>query len=358
MVTVRKVFGLILFGMALYFLLPLLHERSVPVLVAFFAISAAYLIAWEARRTKPKQFAWALRGIGGLAALTAVFFVVPRPAAAEIEWQPYSEEAVTKAVSEGKGVIIDTFADWCIPCRELDHNTFTDASVKREANHFVMLKLNLTSSDANTEAGRAATRYDIRGVPTVLFIDGAGHEIPELRLVSFAKPSEFLDKMMKLDATLASTEGGKSSPAAVSGEQSYGSLPSESVTLLDGGKLDFPAEHGKVVLIDFWATWCVPCAKEFPIFNALAKDYKDKGLEVIGVAMDQEGASKVKPFLKTHPMSYRVALGSDSTAKSFGVGEVYPVTIIADKQGRIRYTHSGITEGETFRREIEQLLKE
>ena len=358
MVTVRKVFGLILFGMALYFLMPLLHERSVPVLVTFFAISAAYLIAWEARRTKPKQFAWALRGIGGVAALTAVFFVVPRRAAAEIPWQPYSEQAVTNAVSEGKGVIIDTYADWCIPCRELDQSTFTDTGVKKEANHFVMLKLNLTSKDANTEAGRAATRYDIRGVPTVLFIDGAGHEIPELRLVSFTKPSEFLDKMKKLGATSASTETGKAASAGVSGEQSYSSLPSDSVTLLDGGKLDFPAQRGKVVLIDFWATWCVPCAKEIPIFNALDKAYKDKGLEIIGVAMDQEGASKVKPFLKAHPMSYRVAIGTDTTAKSFGVGEVYPIAIIADKQGRIRYTHTGITEDETFRREIEQLIKE
>ena len=78
MVTVRKIFGLILLGMALYFLLPLLGNRSVPILAAFLVCCAAYLIAWEARRTKPKQFAWVLRGIGGLAALTAVFFIVPK----------------------------------------------------------------------------------------------------------------------------------------------------------------------------------------------------------------------------------------------------------------------------------------
>jgi thiol:disulfide interchange protein DsbD len=358
MVTVRKVFGLVLFGMALYFLLPLLHERSVPVLVAFFAISAAYLIAWEARRTKPRQFAWVLRGIGGFAALTAVFFVMPKRAATEIEWQPYSEQAMTNAVSEGKGVVIDTFADWCIPCRELDHSTFTDASVKREANHFVMLKLNLTSRDANTEAGRAATRYDIRGVPTVLFIDPAGKEVPDLRLVSFERPDSFLNRMMKLGATSPAREGAKPPSEAGSGEQSYPGLPSDSVGLLDGGKLDFAGERGKVVLIDFWATWCVPCAKEIPTFNTLNKEYKDKGLDIVAVDMDEDGGSKVKSFLKTHPMSYKVALRTDSTAKSFGVGEVLPVTIIADKQGRIRYTHTAITADETFRREIEQLLKE
>src|SRR5262249_5864566 len=153
-------------GMALYFLLPLLGNRSVPILAAFLVCCAAYLIAWEARRTKPKQFAWVLRGIGGLAALTAVFFIVPKQTEAEIVWNPYSEQAMAAAAQEGKGVIIDTYADWCIPCRELDQRTFTNAAIRKEADQFVMLKLNLTSRDANTEAGRAASRYDIRGVPT------------------------------------------------------------------------------------------------------------------------------------------------------------------------------------------------
>src|SRR5262249_40527730 len=185
MVTVRKVFGLILLGMALYFLLPLLGERSGPIMVAFFAGCALYLILWEARRTRPKQFAWALRGLGCGAGVMAVFFVLPKRAEAGIAWEPYSEQAVSAATREGKGVIIDTFADWCIPCRELDQRTFTDGEVKKEANRFVMLKLNLTSSDANTEAGRAALHYDIRGVPTVLFIDPTGKEVSDLRLVSF-----------------------------------------------------------------------------------------------------------------------------------------------------------------------------
>src|SRR5262249_58401283 len=65
MVTVRKVFGLILIGMAIYFLTPLLGKWSNPVLIAYFALSAAYLILWEAGRTKPMQFAWVLRAIGG-----------------------------------------------------------------------------------------------------------------------------------------------------------------------------------------------------------------------------------------------------------------------------------------------------
>src|SRR5262249_31543315 len=228
-----------------------------------------------------------------------------------------------------------------------------------------MLKLNLTSRDANTEAGRAANRYDIRGVPTVLFIDGAGKEVADLRLVSFEQPKAFLDRMMKLEAASPSSKGASDSSESVHAatnpvpqSETGQPLPSDSVTLLDGGKLDLSSQRGKVVLIDFWATWCVPCAKEIPTFNSLVNDYKNKGVEIIGVAMDEEGASKVKPFVRAHPMRYRVALKSSQTGQSFGVGEVLPVAVLADKEGRIRFTHTGVTTDETFRQEIEQLLKE
>jgi thiol:disulfide interchange protein DsbD len=359
MVTVRKIFGLVLLGMALYFLLPLIGKRSVEVLAVFFASCAIYLILWEARRTKARQFAWTLRGLGVLAAASGIFFVVPKQAATQIPWQPYSEQAVSAAAREGKGVIIDTFADWCIPCRELDQRTFTDVEVKREAQAFVMLKLDLTSTNANTDAGRAATRYDIRGVPTVLFLDSGGKEIPDLRLVSFEKPKSFLDRMTRLEAASPKSGVVEASTTPDSGSQLQG-LPPDSVALLSGGKLDLSSEHGKVLLIDFWATWCVPCAKEIPLLNSLDKEYKEKGVEIIGIAMDEDGIAKVKPFVKSHPMDYQVAIKSDLTAKSFGVGEVLPVAVIADRQGRIRFTHTGISasQDQTFRREIDQLLNQ
>ncbi|HVG18481.1 MAG TPA: cytochrome c biogenesis protein CcdA, partial [Blastocatellia bacterium] len=153
MVTVRKVFGLVLIGMALYFLMPLMGRLTNYVFVAFFALSALYLLFWESSKTKPRQFAWALRAIGVGAAALAVMMALPKNIEAEISWQPFSEQALAAAQREGKGVIIDTFADWCIPCKELDHNTFTDPHVKQESERFVTLKLDLTTADANSEAG-------------------------------------------------------------------------------------------------------------------------------------------------------------------------------------------------------------
>ncbi|HKP84450.1 MAG TPA: cytochrome c biogenesis protein CcdA, partial [Blastocatellia bacterium] len=180
MVTVRKVFGLVLIGMALYFLMPLMGRFTNYVFVAFFALSALYLLFWESSKTKPKQFAWVLRAIGIGAAAVAITMAVPKKIEAEITWQPFSEQALAAAQKEGKGVIIDTFADWCIPCKELDQNTFTDPHVRQESERFVTLKLDLTTAAANSEAGRAKQRFKIRGVPTVIFLDPAGREREDL----------------------------------------------------------------------------------------------------------------------------------------------------------------------------------
>src|SRR6185503_15500389 len=205
MVTIRKVFGLVLIGMALYFLMPLMGNYVNYIFVAFFAISALYLLFYESGKTKPKQFAWALRAIGIGAAAVAVMMALPKKIEAEIEWQPYSEQALHTAEREGRGVIIDTYADWCIPCKELDHVTFTDAGVKQESERFVRLKLDLTSNDANSEAGRAKAKFGIRGVPTVIFLDPAGRERADLRLEGFEKPNLFLARLKQVEFSPSST---------------------------------------------------------------------------------------------------------------------------------------------------------
>jgi thiol-disulfide isomerase/thioredoxin len=123
--------------------------------------------------------------------------------------------------------------------------------------------------------------------------------------------------------------------------------------------LDTEALKGKVVVIDFWATWCVPCKAEIPTFNQLIKDYKDRGLEIIAVSLDEEGAAKVKPFLKENPMNYTQVIGDQGTAGSFNVDDSkLPVALVIDKRGRIRFRHVGLTKKDVFEGEINQLLSE
>jgi thiol:disulfide interchange protein DsbD len=377
MVTVRKVFGLVLIGMALYFLNPLMGNWAKYIFVAFFALSALYLIFYEAGKTRPAQFAWLLRAIGFGAAALAVFFALPKKVEETIKWQAYSEQSVADAQKQGKGVIIDSYATWCIPCKELDELTFTSVDVKREAEKFITLKLDLTSEDPNTEAGRAREKFKIKGVPTIVFLDAKGNELPELRLEGFEKPDKFLARMKGIASTpssndIAKNAGNSKTPATdaapgtvaatnVSATNEAGGEPAPPValTLLEGGKLDLQSLKGKVVLIDFWATWCVPCISEIPMFNDLARQYKEQGFEMIAVSLDEEGAEKVRPFLKQHPMTYTQTVGDQSLAELFKVSDsALPVAVVIDKQGRIRFTHKGITKREVFEGQIKQLLGE
>lgn len=369
MVTVRKVFGLVLVGMALYFLMSLMGRWTNLVFVIFFTVSALYLIFYESGKAKPKQFAWVLRAIGVGAAVIAIWLGLPKKVEAEIEWQPYSEAAVAAAQRDGKGVIIDAFATWCIPCKELDQVTFTDTNVKREAERFVTLKLDLTSPPAGSDAARAKDKFGIRGVPTVVFIDGAGHEREEFRLEGFEKPQLFIGRMKQVPA--GGQPGGATQVAkAIADEKAPLSdatanstseaLPAVNVSLLNSGALNTETLRGKVTVINFWATWCVPCKAEIPMFNQFIKDYKARGLEIVGISLDEEGAPKVKPFVKDNPMNYTIAVGDKQTAAAFKVDDnQLPVTLIADKQGRIRYRHVGLPKSkDEFESKIAELLNE
>ena len=372
MVTVRKVFGVILIGMALYFLMPLMGDYTNHIFTVFFIVAAIYLLFFEANKAKPGWFAWALRVIGVGAAAVAVMLALsfiwskPEQPGAEIVWQPFSEQAVASARAEGKGVIIDTFADWCIPCKELDRFTFTDSGVRKEAGRFVTLKLDLTHGEAG--AMRAKNHYGIFGVPTVVFLDAAGKERRDLRLEGFEKAEKFLARMKQIesapdgklsDGVIASNNAGESGVLADATSGSFDPLPEGSLTLLNGRKIDLAGLRGKVVLIDFWATWCLPCISEIPIFNDLNKQYKADGLELIAVSLDEQGAAIVKPFLKEHPTNYAQAIKDEKTAELFKVDEsALPVALIVDKQGRIRFRHVGRTEKDVFEAQIKQLLAE
>ena len=366
MITVRKVLGLALIGMALYFLAPLIPSYKDYLYVAFFATSALYLIFWESVKSNKQAFAWILRAIGVAAAAVAVMIVWPKRAEAEMAWQPYSEHAVAAAQREGKAVMIDVFADWCIPCKELDERTFTDPAVKKEAERFVALKLNLTTSDANSEAGRARKRFDIIGVPTVILLDASGREDETTRLTGFEKPSDFVARLKRVSSAqpapgseVASKPPSDRAVVADAAPGAYEMAPSVSMKLLEGGKIDMESLRGKVVLLDFWATWCVPCLSEIPMFNELSKAHKVAGLELIGVSLDDEGAAKVKPFVKIHPMAYTKVVGDDKIAESFKVvPDSLPIAILVDKEGRIRFTHKGIVKKETLEEQITRLLAE
>jgi peroxiredoxin len=114
--------------------------------------------------------------------------------------------------------------------------------------------------------------------------------------------------------------------------------------------------RGKVVMIDFWATWCGPCRLEIPWFMDFERKYKDQGFVVIGVAMDDEGWPAVKPFVEKMKMNYRVGLGNDYLSNLYGGVETIPTTILIDRDGRVASIHTSLAGKDEFAGAIETLL--
>ena len=114
---------------------------------------------------------------------------------------------------------------------------------------------------------------------------------------------------------------------------------------------------GKVVLLNFWATWCGPCKVEIPWFMDFEKTYKDRDFAVVGVSMDEDGWDAVKPYVEEHKMNYRVVLGNDQVSQLFGNVDSLPTTIVIDREGRIASMHVGLVAKSTYQKEIEQLLE-
>jgi len=118
-----------------------------------------------------------------------------------------------------------------------------------------------------------------------------------------------------------------------------------------------PAEYkGKVVLLNFWATWCVPCKAEIPWFQEFDKKFKDRGFAVLGVSLDEEGWNVVKPYVEDRKIAYRMVIGSEEVSTLYGGIDSLPTTFMIDKEGKIAAVHTGLVSKATYQKEIEDLL--
>lgn len=134
-------------------------------------------------------------------------------------------------------------------------------------------------------------------------------------------------------------------------------LPSFVLSDLSGGEQNLQDYRGKVLIVDFWATWCAPCRKEIPDFIALKEEYGEKGLEIIGISLD-DSMSDLKDFVKTNKINYPV-LYRDQDRKIvdlFGGIKGIPTTFIIDRDGKVVNKFVGLRGKEVFKDEIEPLL--
>ncbi len=132
--------------------------------------------------------------------------------------------------------------------------------------------------------------------------------------------------------------------------------PAFTLTDINGHPLQLADYKGKVVLLDFWATWCAPCRSEIPKFVSWQKQYGSQGLQVIGISMDDD-AKPVRAFMQQFGIDYPVAVGDAKLADQYGGVLGLPVTFVIGRDGQIYHKHVGLTDLALLEGEIKQLLE-
>ena len=125
---------------------------------------------------------------------------------------------------------------------------------------------------------------------------------------------------------------------------------------LDGREVRSDQFTGKVVVVDFWATWCGPCVEEIPGYVALQKKYGPAGLIVVGVSLDRTGPAQVKQFAQANGMNYTLVMGDEAVVEAFGSFQAIPTTFLINRSGRILNQKTGAVPPEEYEKLVKQAL--
>jgi thiol-disulfide isomerase/thioredoxin len=148
-------------------------------------------------------------------------------------------------------------------------------------------------------------------------------------------------------------------PAAALAEGALLNAPAPTLTFKDlaGHDVKLADLKGKVVVVDFWATWCGPCRMEIPGYIEMQRKYADRGLVIIGVSLDQKGPKHVKKFVEENVMNYTVVMGDEKAIDAFGGFDSIPTTFLIGRDGRIVHQKTGAMEHAAYEKLVQQALK-
>ena len=149
-----------------------------------------------------------------------------------------------------------------------------------------------------------------------------------------------------------------SSAAKVAALPKLGPAPAWKLQDMNGQPVSLDQFKGKVVVLDFWATWCGPCRMEIPGYTELTRKYGKDGLVIIGASVDQGGPEVVKPFAEKMGINYPLVMADEATAAAYGATEAIPTTILIDRNGQVRHRKVGAEETAEYEKTILAVLRE
>ena len=194
LIWVERVFGVVLAAAGLFYLALAFAPQAAAAVPAAALILGGIYLGFLQRSGKAKKSLRAFKIAFGIAAIALGIVFANALRAPGIRWQPYDDNQLAQARSAGTPVMMDFYADWCIPCLELDRSTFTDPEVVNATEPFVRLKVDLTHFDS-PEAEALRKQFSISGVPTIIFLGGDGQEVMGARVIGFLSPEEFLGRV-------------------------------------------------------------------------------------------------------------------------------------------------------------------
>ncbi|MDQ2899564.1 MAG: redoxin family protein [Acidobacteriota bacterium] len=239
--------------------------------------------------------------------------------------------ALEKARREGKLVLVNFTGYACTNCHWMKANMFTRPEIASALKNFVLVDLYTDGNDAASQANQKLEdgKFATIAIPFYAIFD-ANQKVLATFPTGTRKTEEYL-------AFLNTRVEAAAPVTTVAGD-----LTGLGLKSIDGTAFDEATLSGKVVVINFWATWCVPCRQEIPAFNRMNAALEGKGLRIVGISMDDDGAAVVTPFLKQNPMRYAVALGPQALNDRFQITQL-PVTVVCDRNGKIARRFEGFT---------------
>ncbi len=200
----ERLFGVALLGFAAFYgvlaIQPLAVHWVLPLMLAGGGIYLGFIES-SAVYTRSFNIFRKIAGVLAVAiALMSSFHAAPKE---KVLWEPYQKSKLETSRLAGRPVIIDLYADWCIPCQELEHFTYTDPRVIQALQSYDRYKVDATQG-TSPEADELIEKYQIEGVPTILFMDPSGKEVPSMRSVGFINPDEFLALLKRMPSVASS----------------------------------------------------------------------------------------------------------------------------------------------------------